>query len=123
MKFTLFLLHLITLAFALESKMFEKKAIKISSLEAAETKSLLKTSSKIDKIICSNLCLKDVETCVAFYINEDHECLMIRNPEILQENRKDCLGTSSQIIWTTKNPKPAFTEYVMVSSGWVTGMG
>ena len=53
--------------------------------------------------------------CEAFYINNDYECLLIKNPESLQENRKDCPG--AQAIWTNKSPKPLFIEYIMVTSG------
>ena len=120
--FTVFL-TLILVSSGLKSKHFEKKFIQTISFEEAETKILQKSGGQMDKITCSTLCLRNnPDECYAFHTNED-QCVMIQNPEELQEARADCLDTSTPMIWTAKSPQRHFTEYVMVLSGWGGGQG
>ena len=101
-----------------KSKKFEKKYIESSSFEGTETKVLHVSSGKMDKIICSSFCLNhNTEDCDAFHINAN-QCVMIQNPELLQAARGDYLDAFTPMIWTAKNPQPAFTEYVLVVGGW-----
>ena len=112
-------LSLLKDSLGLVSKQFEKKSIKTSSFENAETKTLHKSSQCMDKITCSSLCLKYSEDCDAFHINENNECIMVKNPEELQELSAPWTGP---VIWTAKSPKPATKhEFVLVSGGRSVG--
>ena len=57
------------------------------------------------------------EKCYAFQI-KFNQCIMIQNPEYLQEARMDCMDPLTPMIWTVKSPQPPITDKIMVLGGW-----
>ena len=89
-------------------KFFDKKYVTSKSLASIETKTLYsKSAEQMNKITCSSLCLKDSrEECHAFRVNDDNECILIKNPELLQEVSGHCIDDQTPFIWTSKYPRP-----------------